>query len=155
MIIKDIFKELIRTYPIKDYEKYTELDWNKAIEEKSNILREFDTTLQSDLVLHADKLYNDNPYLLEVGTMFSVGTVGSGEKLPSPVRTYYLETGVLFGEGDWHSGNILFETRIRYHRNGKFFHHDPKKIKLKKNSMEMFHYIQKKLSEIYEVAEKE
>jgi hypothetical protein len=117
MTIDEIIRHLIKIYPIKDAEKYPDINWNKASERKNEIIKSLDLVLYNDIHSHLKTIYGTNPYLLVVGSVFGIGSIASQEKLPRPVETYYFQTGILFGEGDWHKGSFIrmenFSIKIR------------------------------------------
>ena len=151
MKIDVIIKELIKVYPIKDSKELVLFNWNKAADQKNEILGFLDTDILSSLTSEANSLYGESKYLLVVGSTFGTGLVSTSPNGKYPVETYYLKTGVMFGEGDDHSGRFLFELNALYHKNGKFIDFGSRKTKLKKLPFEFYRIVLRKLYEIYQI----
>jgi hypothetical protein len=151
MKIDNLLKDLIRVYPIKDYTKYPDMDWNKASEWKSSLLAELDTRLLIDLTNKGNELFGEGSYLLTVGSRFGVGMVSSLDKVSDKaygVESYFLKTGIMFGQT---TTRYEFEINITYHRNGKFINYGNGKAFLKKKAFQFFEYSKKLLMDSFQM----
>jgi len=116
--------ELIKAYPIKEYPDNKDIDWHKASRDRDYIIACWDSEVltMANIAVHNVELLTD--YMLIIGSRFGTMTVGFDEKLNKQIRSYYLQTGILYGPSSAKKRQFAFEISALANKKGVSFSND-------------------------------
>lgn len=142
-------KELISVCPMKEFHTRPEYNWQAEDKAKEQIIAAFDTEIITELNIALFEIFQNTNYLIVVGSKFGTVPVLEYEGSTNRPLSYFLKSGIMYGEVGKTKNQFQFECLAIARRDGVFFKNEPETVRGINDRPAAFATVQKVLQSFY------
>ena len=143
--------KLIEIYPIKKEKELPDFDWNKALNQRSELLARWETEILASTTAALNKEFKSDEFSVMVGSQYNVGMIPDKENNLGFISSYYLLTGVFFLIPVKDVYKVIFEISVMYNKNGKTLYSTPARPPTKDRFLRAYLIIQEVLKNSFQM----